>query len=88
MFTRRSLLTHIAVVVIGSISVCAAAFAQQTSLPFKIFDSHTHFVSNDKVKYPVRKDLPPLKNEQEMLDMQLLGLLVCGSTCLTYQPKD
>jgi L-fuconolactonase len=71
MFTRRSLLAHIAVVTIGSIGVCATAFAQQTSLPFKIFDAHTHFVSNDKVKYPVRKDLPPLKHEQEMLEMQL-----------------
>jgi predicted TIM-barrel fold metal-dependent hydrolase len=71
MFTRRSLLAHIAVVAIGSIGVCATAFAQQTSLPFKIFDAHTHFVSNDKVKYPVRKDLPPLKHEQEMLEMQL-----------------
>ncbi|MEY3754576.1 MAG: hypothetical protein RLY27_1177 [Pseudomonadota bacterium] len=71
MFTRRSLLAHIAIVAFGTISLSVTAFAQQTTLPFKIFDSHTHFVSNDKVKYPVRKDLPPLKHEQEMLEMQL-----------------
>jgi L-fuconolactonase len=71
MLTRRLLLTQIAAIALGIISLSATVFAQQISLPFKIFDSHTHFVSNDLSKYPVRKDLPPLKHEQEMLELQL-----------------
>jgi hypothetical protein len=46
MLTRPSLLTHIAVVAIGSIGVCATAFAQQTSLPFKILTLlHTSYLT-------------------------------------------
>lgn len=71
MINRRSMLARIAVVALGTIVASSAAYAQQASLPFKIFDSHTHFVSSDQVKYPVRKDLPPLQHEQEMREYQM-----------------
>ena len=71
MINRRSLLTRVAAGAIGILISSSTAWAQQPSLPFKIFDSHTHFVSADQQKYPIRKDLPPLQHEQEMREYQM-----------------
>ena len=71
MINRRSLLTRVAACAFGILISSSTAWAQQPSLPFKIFDSHTHFVSADQQKYPIRKDLPPLQHEQEMREYQM-----------------
>jgi L-fuconolactonase len=71
MLNRRSLLNRIAAGTLGIVIASSNAWAQQSSLPFKIFDSHTHFVSADQAKYPIRKDLPPLQHEQEMREYQM-----------------
>ena len=71
MINRRSMFTRITAIVLGTIVINVSAYAQQISLPFKIFDSHTHFVSNDQAKYPLRKDLPPLQHEQDMREYQM-----------------
>jgi L-fuconolactonase len=70
MLNRRTSLIRVAAGAIGILLFSSATWAQQPSLPFKIFDSHTHFVSADHTKYPLRKDLPPLPHEQEMLEYQ------------------
>jgi predicted TIM-barrel fold metal-dependent hydrolase/ketosteroid isomerase-like protein len=72
MTLRRSFLTRIAALALGTVFTSAVAVAQQqTTLPFRIFDSHTHFVSADQLKYPLRKDLPPLPHEREMREYQI-----------------
>jgi predicted TIM-barrel fold metal-dependent hydrolase len=71
MIDHRSMSIRIAALALGSIIAGTAVHAQQASLPFKIFDSHTHFVSGDLEKYPLRKDLPPLPHEQEMRENQI-----------------
>jgi predicted TIM-barrel fold metal-dependent hydrolase len=71
MFNRRSMLTRMAALAFGTVLASSAATAQQATLPFKLYDSHTHFVSGDQVKYPLRKDLPPLPHEREMRELQI-----------------
>jgi L-fuconolactonase len=71
MIHRRLVLTRIAAAAFGTIVASVTTYAQQVTLPFRIFDSHTHFVSNDLTKYPMRKDLPPLQHEQEMRENQI-----------------
>jgi len=41
--------------VLGLAAACTPAFAQN-SLPFKLFDTHAHFVAGDLERYPMRAD--------------------------------
>jgi len=38
----------------------------QNALPFKLFDTHVHFVSDDFVSYPTRSEPPPNEHEKQM----------------------
>ena len=71
MIDRRMLMIRIAAIAFGAVAAVATAAEQQAPLPFRIFDAHTHFVSDDQVKYPIRKDLPPLQHEQELREYQM-----------------
>ncbi len=65
MFNRRAMfsLAAAAAVLLASAIVPASA---QTALPFKLYDTHVHFVSGDFERYPMRADPAPNDHERDM----------------------
>ena len=51
--------------VLGLAAACAPAFAQN-SLPFKLFDTHAHFVAGDLERYPIRTDEKANEHARDM----------------------
>jgi predicted TIM-barrel fold metal-dependent hydrolase len=65
MHTHRQFRSFRLAFMLGLAAACAPACAQN-SLPFKLFDTHAHFVAGDLERYPMRTDAPYNEHARDM----------------------